>query len=125
MSNSLSPDDVKFIINALREASIKWPGRKAALDRSRKRVLIGRAKNGNPKYKYHWQCAKCLKWHRDEKSMEVDHVIEIGSFCGDWNNFLLRMFPQIDSALQVLCVNCHQRKTSAFNAAHLKWKRKK
>jgi hypothetical protein len=57
--------------------------------------------------------------------MQVDHVVEISSFCGDWNVFLPRMFPQLESALQVLCILCHMKKTNAFNAAHLKWKRKK
>lgn len=123
---SLPPDDIKFIINALRQASVKWSGRRAALDSARKRVCIGRVKSGprkgKKKFKFHWQCAKCERWYRNETDVEVDHVVEIGSFCGDWNRFLLRMFA---SALQVLCVVCHMKKTNQFNAAHLKWKRKR
>lgn len=83
------------------------------------------AKNGNPIYKYHWLCAKCEKWFRDEKKMEVDHVIEIGTFLGDWNSYLVKMFNRRKDALQVLCVRCHLKKTMAFNAANTKWKRKR
>lgn len=118
---SLPPDDIKFIINALRHESVKWSGRRAALDSARKRVRVGTTKKGKPKYKFHWQCAKCDRWYRNEHDVEVDHVVEIGPFCGDWNRFLLRMFA---SALQVLCTVCHMKKTNAYNAAHLKWKRK-
>lgn len=123
--NTLSHDDVEFIKNALRQASIKWPGRHAALKRARKKVREGTTKLGKPVYKYYWQCANCTKWFRDEKEMEVDHVVEIGSFEEDWNPFLARMFPQIESALQVLCVLCHLKKTKKFNAAHLKYTRKR
>jgi hypothetical protein len=117
----LPPDDIKWIINALRHESVKWPGRRAALDGARKRVCEGRTKKGKKIWKYHWQCAKCEQWFRDESAVEVDHVTEIGPFCGDWNRFLSRMFA---GALQVLCIVCHMKKTNAYNAAHLKWKRK-
>lgn len=121
-NRSLPPDDIKFIINSLRQASVKWPGRKETLDRARKRVCEGRTKKGKKIWKYYWQCVHCEQWFRDESAVQVDHVVEIGPFLGDWNEFLARMF--LDDR-QVLCVVCHMRKTNAFNAAHLKWKRKR
>lgn len=121
----LPPDDIRFIINALRHASIKWEGRAAALKRARKKVFVRIAKNGNKVFKLYWMCAKCEKWFREETQMEVDHVVEIGSFNGDLNEYCERMFDRDPDALQVLCVKCHLKKTKAFNAANTKWKRKK
>lgn len=121
----LPHDDVKFIINALRQASIKWPGRAEALDRARKKVWEGKRnkKTGKKILKFYWQCSHCEKWYRNETDVEVDHIVEVGPFCGDWNKFLARLFTTQDN-LQVLCVVCHMKKTNAYNAAHLKWKRK-
>lgn len=125
MKNSLSQDDVKFITNALRQATIKWSGRHDALKRARKKVREGTTAKGKPIYKLYWQCAVCKVWHRNEDEVEVDHVIEIGSFKGDWNPFLARMFPRDPKALQVLCSLCHLKKTKKFMAAHLKYTRKR
>lgn len=124
MKKHLTPDDVKFVMNAIRRESVKWSGRRECLDLARKRVRVGTTKDGNPKFKYHWQCAKCEKWFRNESDLEVDHITEIGAFCGDWNNTLLRMLPSVDD-LQALCTICHMKKTNAFNAANTKWKRKR
>lgn len=120
----LPPDDVKFIINSLRQASVKWSGRKEALDRARKKVRVGTTLDGKPKYKFHWKCAKCGQWYRNAGDVEVDHIVEVGPFTGDWNEFLPRLFTT-QSNLQVLCVVCHMKKTNAYNAAHTKWTRKR
>ncbi len=125
MKYEFTQEDVKFIREALRHASIKWPGRAECLKLARRRVVVGQTKAGKPKYKYHWQCAKCRRWTKQQGSMEVDHIIEIGSFTGDWNEFLARHFPRpINGRLQALCKSCHMKKTLAFNAANTKWKRK-
>ncbi len=84
-------------------------------------MLEGTYKNGKPKYKYYWKCAKCAELFRDEKSMEVDHIIEIGPFNGCLNDYAERMFCGQDN-LQALCVGCHKKKT-ATNAS-LRFERK-
>lgn len=119
----LSDDDIKFIINALRMATIKWPGRALCLRNARKRVLVGKTKDGKKIWKYFWQCAVCEQWFRNEVDMEVDHIIEIGTFSGDWNEFLPRLFATQDN-LQCLCTGCHLKKTMKFNSARSRWKRK-
>lgn len=87
-----------------------------------------RAKNGNPVYKYQWQCAVCSKWFKNESGVEVDHKEEIGGvtgYTGDWNEVISKMFPRpVLEHLQVLCVPCHQRKTAKYNNARLNWSRK-
>jgi hypothetical protein len=121
---ALPSDDVEFIRNLLRQGSVKWRGRAECLRRARKKVFVRKTKDGKDIYKFHWQCAICLVWYRDEKMMQVDHVEEIGSFNGDWNEFLFRHFPPQDG-LQCLCEPCHLKKTLAYNSARTRWKRKK
>jgi len=124
MNNFLLPhDDVEFIKNLLRQGSVKWKGRAECLRRARTRVIVRRGKFNQPIYKYHWQCAKCRLWSKNVDAMEVDHIIEIGTFNGDWNEYLFKLFsPQ--NNLQALCVACHLKKTKAFNSAATRWKRK-
>jgi hypothetical protein len=121
---SLTDEEIRLVINAVRQASVQWEGRKIALAKARRRVLEGFHKNGKARYKYHWQCAKCRKWYRDEKSVEVDHIVEIGPFKGDWNVHLARMLCDPGTGLQILCRACHERKTAAWQNARLRWSRK-
>lgn len=125
---SLTTDDIRFLYNALRKASVTWSGRKEALKNARKKVFIRKAKNGRPVTKFTWQCATCSKWFWNEKELQVDHVREIGGvgeFNGDWNETIRRMFPRpISEHLQVLCVPCHKRKTAVFLAAPMRYQRK-
>ncbi len=120
---TLSLAEVRFIQNILREGTIKWQGRSGCLRAARKRVKIGVYKNGNPQYKFYWQCAKCKRWDKNEKAMEVDHIIEIGPFNGCWNSYISKVFcPQAN--LQCLCHSCHLRKTGQYNSAATRWRRK-
>lgn len=123
-----TPEDIKFLFNELRKASIIWSGRKECLALARKKVFVRRAKNGKAIYKFHWQCAVCENWFDKEDSMEVDHIVEIGGVgghTGDWNATIARIFPRpIQDHLQALCIPCHLRKTGLYNSANNKWKRK-
>ena len=125
----LSEEDVKFLFNELRKASIIWDGRKEVLRAARRRVMEGRTKKGKPIYKYHWQCAKCTKWFRDETQMEVDHIVEIGGitkFSGDWNEVISKVFPRpVLEHMQCLCISCHLKKTKQYMAAAHKYVRRK
>lgn len=128
-SKNLTQEDIEFLFNELRKASIIWSGRKEVLRAARRKVFVRRAKNGNPVYKFQWQCAKCMRWFRQESEMEVDHIEEIGGvggFTGDWNETIGRIFPRpVTDHLQALCIPCHLRKTKKYLAAHLKYDRKK
>ena len=56
--------------------------------------------------------------------IEVDHVVEIGSFTGDWNEYINKMFCDDNlENLQALCVPCHSLKSTAGNAT-LRYQRK-
>jgi 5-methylcytosine-specific restriction endonuclease McrA len=127
--NNFSEHDIKFLFNELRKSSIIWSGRKEVLQSCRRKVFIRRAKNGNAVYKYEWQCAKCSKWTRNEKEMEVDHIVEIGGvseFNGDWNETIKKIFPRpVLEHLQALCISCHLKKTRLYASARTKYIRKK
>lgn len=112
----------KYILNILREGTIRWSGRTNALRKARKRFRDGRYKNGETKWKWYWRCATCLKWWRDESDVEVDHIEEVGSYEGDLHEYAERMYCD-ESNLQVLCKRCHRRKTKGN--ATLRFKRKK
>lgn len=101
------------------------PARSAALKRASKQVQEGFLKNGKPKMKTYWQCKSCLCWFRDIGSVEVDHVVEAGPFEGDWNSYIGRLWISLEdvTSLAVLCLGCHMKKTSKFNAS-LRYKRK-
>lgn len=124
----LTNDDVRFLFNVLRKASVKWSGRKEVLKLARKKVFDRRSKEGKPIYKFHWQCAACLKWFNKEKDLEVDHIVEIGGitdFKGDWNETISKIFPRpVENHLQVLCLSCHEKKTRKYNSARSLYRRK-
>ena len=94
------------------------------LERVRKKVDEGlRTRDGKVKFKYHWQCEKCRQWFRDQSSIEVDHIEEVGPFNGNFDDYIKRMYcPQ--SNLQALCISCHSIKTAGYSA-HLRFSRKK
>lgn len=125
---SLNEADIQFLFNELRKASIIWDGRKEVMKLARKKVFVRRAQNGNPVYKFQWQCAVCTKWFKDEKKMEVDHIKEIGGvsgYTGSWEEVIGKMFPRpVELHLQVLCIPCHLRKTKRFMSAAGQYKRK-
>lgn len=121
--NKLTPEDIDFVKNILRQGSVKWSGRSECLRRARKKVFVRNSKEGKAIYKYHWLCAACNEWYRDVNSMEVDHIVEVGPFNGDWNDFISRVFTSQDN-LQCLCLVCHLKKTTVYNSARSRWKRK-
>lgn len=121
----MDKDTQQYIMNTLRQGTTQWKGRSECLRRHRKLVHDGEFfKNGKPKYKYHWQCAHCKLWFRDQSQLEVDHIVEVGPL-DSWDNikdFIERLYCE-QSNLQPLCSVCHQIKTSKFNAA-LRYQRK-
>lgn len=125
----LTTEDVKFLFNELRKASVKWKGRKEILRLCRKKVFVRYAEKGKAIYKNQWQCAVCLEWYKNEKELEVDHIIEIGGatgHAGDWNETIAKMFPRpVEDHLQVLCRLCHTKKTKKYNSARSLYERKR
>jgi hypothetical protein len=112
----------KHILNVLRQGTVTWQGRSLCLKAVRKRFKTGTYKNGKDKLVYHYQCNTCKAWFRDFE-VEVDHIEEIGSFNGDFDEYIRRMYCGQDN-LQVLCVPCHRLKSSHNSCKRNEWKRK-
>jgi hypothetical protein len=117
----LSKEEIKHIVNVLRKGTTVWKGRTDCLKKSRRRVVTGQYKNGSAKTRWEYKCAACKEYFRANE-VEVDHIEEVGPFLGDWGAFILRMYCGPEN-LQVMCVGCHSRKTSGFNAT-LRFQRK-
>lgn len=116
-------DTERYLISVLRQASVTWSGRTACLNRGRRKRVVGTMKDGRDKTVWENNCEGCGVW-RDLKdnAFEVDHIEEVGPFKNDWNDFINRIFCE-QSNLQRLCVHCHLKKTSKFNAT-LRYQRK-
>lgn len=117
----LKKEDIQHVCNVLRRGTTLWKGRTECLKNSRKRFVVGQHKNGKSKTRWEYKCAECAIFYRLNE-VEVDHIIEIGPFMGDFNEYIKRMYCD-QSNLQVMCIKCHSKKTSGYNATRL-WKRK-
>ena len=110
----------KHILNVLRYGTTSWHLRRKCLIEGRRRLKVGELKSGRGKFVYVYQCTRCKEWFREEE-IEIDHIDEVGSFNGDWNDYVNRMYCSLDN-LQRLCIKCHLVKTTAN--ASLRFERK-
>lgn len=107
----------QYIISVLRRGTTTWPGRTECLNRGRRKRPNGKNSKGVEKFLWERKCDGCGEWHlQKDNDLEVDHIIEIGPFNGDWKEFIERMYCGQEN-LQALCFTCHARKTSKFNAS--------
>lgn len=118
---------IRIIMNHIRLATLVSPIRKEVLNSYSKKVYEGNTergnfKNGKLRFKKYWTCPNCKKDFRDEKALEVDHIVEIGGFKGDWNEIMDRAFCPPEEQ-QTLCIECHKRKTTS--SARERFSRKK
>ena len=90
---------------ALRQKSRWWKPIAKAKQEAR------RACKKRGKQKWEYQCNYCKQWFPDKK-INVDHITPAGTLrCyADLPGFVERLFCEVDN-LQVLCSNCHDKKT--------------
>jgi 5-methylcytosine-specific restriction endonuclease McrA len=95
-----------FIRSALRQKSRWWPP-VTQVKLEARRIYKG----VNKRQKYEYQCNICKEWFM-EKDINIDHIIPAGALnCGaDLEGFVGRLFVEVEG-LQVLCINCHDKKT--------------
>ena len=96
-----------FIRSALRQKS-RWWKPITQCNLAAKRPYKGPLK----RQKFEYQCNKCKNWFPDKK-INVDHMTPAGSLnCAqDLPGFVDRLFVEAEG-LQVLCSNCHDKKTA-------------
>lgn len=95
-----------FIRSALRRAWTKYPVRYQAMDKA-KYPYRGRDK----RTKWVYECKSCTKRYKSTE-VQVDHIEPAGSLkeYADLPGFVSRLFCEANN-LQVLCKECHDRKT--------------
>jgi 5-methylcytosine-specific restriction endonuclease McrA len=113
-TEEMSTKTKNHIISVLRRGTITWPARAECLNKNRVRIKVGVFKNGKNKMVWKYPCEECEEMFNKE-DLEVDHKIEVGPHTGDWNRFIRRLYCSLNN-LQALCISCHERKTSKFNA---------
>lgn len=93
-----------FIKSALRNATMRW----GPINKTKKEAWVERGK---------YLCAGCGEivplTVNKKKNVFVDHIEPVVSpeeGFKDWDTYINRMFCEMDN-LQVLCKNCHDRKT--------------
>lgn len=99
-----------FVKSALRAASRKWPPKYQCLNSA----LVGTKTNvASGRMAKHFRCAACNEDFPAAK-VQVDHVDPIiDPVIGftTWDDVVQRMFCEKEN-LQVLCLDCHKKKTA-------------
>jgi 5-methylcytosine-specific restriction endonuclease McrA len=96
-----------FIRSGLRQKSRFWkPITQCKM--SSRRAYKGPLK----RQKFEYQCNECGEWF-PEKKINVDHIKPAGSLncANDLPGFVERLFIEVEG-LQILCSNCHDKKTA-------------
>lgn len=101
---------------------------RAEILKRNKVMAVAKNKRGQDQKMVHHPCNSCNKLFRPDK-VEIDHIDEVGEFkiegkktntkYGDcrvvnWQEWMDRAFCNLDN-FQILCVECHQKKTISFN----------
>jgi 5-methylcytosine-specific restriction endonuclease McrA len=102
-----------FITSALRGAFRRYPNKYECLNNAFVGKKINKKTNRESK---HYLCAKC-KGEFPTSEVQVDHIEpivnpDIGFI--SWDEFIKNLFCSIEN-LQVLCKNCHTKKTKIQN----------
>lgn len=102
-----------FIISVLRAGTRRWPPKwnvkHAAATEKKVNESTGRLAQ-------HYLCAKCKKDYPSSE-VEVDHIKPVVNYKDGWTNwddYITSLFCLEDN-LQVLCLDCHKKKTLKEN----------
>ena len=109
----------QFIRSALRAAYNKWPPKYSVIKNSKRPAEQewynedGRKLN----VKWEYQCNSCKEWWM-QKQISVDHIEPVGTLkdYDDLPDFVRRLFVD-EQGLQILCSDCHNKKTQAERKA--------
>lgn len=97
-----------FLRSALRAAWSRWPPKYKVLAEAKRK-----SESSNKRLKWEFQCNECKAWF-PQKQVSVDHMVPAGTLrrFEDLPDFCRNLFVGTES-LQVLCDECHSRKSLA------------
>lgn len=100
-----------WIRQAFRKRTLGWKPASKCKENSRRLY-----KGPNKRQRYEYKCNKCKKYHRGD-NVQVDHIDPAGALrsADDLAAFISGLFCEIEG-LQVLCTECHNKKTIKDNA---------
>lgn len=111
-----------WIVNSLRRASYRWPGRYQAVINGRSIQKLSRGR-----MVWHYNCAMCPKdIHHCRKNIKLDHICPVvppETGFTTWDDYITRMFVEADG-FQVLCTDHHKEKTALERIERNKFKKK-
>lgn len=104
-----------FIRSALRQKSRRWAPIYQCLAKARRP-----SQSDNRRLRWEYRCKKCKLWYA-QKLITVDHIKPVGTLreFDDLPKFVRNLFCEIDN-LQVLCKECHDKKTIKDRKANAK-----
>ena len=105
---------INLIKQGLRSATLKWHIRNEVKNGAKIYKVVGKFKNGKPKKRVFFICAKCRKEFKSDE-VQIDHIDEVGKFNGNWDEYISRMFCDIAN-LACLCKPCHLVKTNLYRS---------
>lgn len=114
-TDNMSKKDRNNIKNGLRQAFARSAHRKDLMTAAKVTIQLWPTKG--KKKGYHStvriKCVHCYLMY-PENMIELDHIEEIGSFNGNWGDYIKRIWCDMLN-LQTLCKWCHKVKTSDYN----------
>jgi 5-methylcytosine-specific restriction endonuclease McrA len=107
----LTPSEYKYILNYINQVWGWNQHRKAA----KLRAVVG---------PFDFRCEACNKQPLPRKGVEIDHIQPVVNPAGwdGWDNLIKRKFVSAEG-LQVLCRDCHTKKSTVENAERRRRKR--
>ena len=101
-----------FLRSVLRDGSRRWPPIVRVAPNNARREYVP-TDGQKTRRKWEYQCSRCFGWFK-RTEVQVDHREACGS-CSSWEEFARfaeRLFCEPEG-LDVMCKECHQKKTNA------------
>lgn len=120
---TLEKQTEKLVRSALRQAWLRWPGKKPVLEKAC-RETFPKNKDGSRRKKpfKFYKCADCKGFDFKLKDVQVDHIVPVGAFkLKHIDKYIKRLFCEL-SNLQVICKKCHKVKNKLENETRRKAK---
>lgn len=115
----------RWLINALRRASLRYPPASAARNRNKETYYI-KSKKGKDLKRVKHTCKKCGKKDLKTTEYELDHIVPLVGPEGfkDWNTYIKNYLID-EIQFQKLCIPCHEEKSLAEGQVRKKRRKKK